>query len=72
MRPDLLSEVMGLPPTERLELIEALWDTLSPGEFPVTEEERRALDQRIAEMETSPGDESPWSEVKARLAERRS
>lgn len=63
---------MGLPPTERLELIEALWDTLSPGELPVTEEERRVLDRRMAEMEMSPSDESPWSAVKARLAERRS
>ncbi len=61
---------MNLPPTERLELIEALWDTLSPDDPPVTDEERGILDQRMSEMEASPNDERPWTEVKERIDKR--
>lgn len=71
MRPELFSEAMNLPPTERLELIEALWDTLSPDDLPVTDEERGILDQRMSEMEASPNDERPWTEVKERIDKRR-
>jgi len=67
VRSDLLAQALKLPPIERLELIEALWDTLSPADLPVTDEERGILDQRMSEMKATPDDERPWSEVKARL-----
>lgn len=36
MNADLLAEAMKLSPSDRLELIEALWDTLSEEDVPVT------------------------------------
>ena len=71
MNADLLAEALKLSPSDRLQLIEALWDTLSEDDIPVTPEERALLDARLADLEASPGDQSPWSEVKARLEQRR-
>jgi putative addiction module component (TIGR02574 family) len=70
MNTDLLAEALKLSPSDRLQLIEALWDTLSEEDIPVTREERALLDARLADLETNPGDQSPWSEVRARLDQR--
>ena len=66
----LLSEALKLSPGDRLRLIEALWDTLSEEDIPVTQEERTLLDARLADLEANPGDQSPWPEVRARLEQR--
>lgn len=71
MNMDLLAEALKLSPSERLQLIEALWDTLSEEDIPVTSEERALVDARLADLEANPDDQSPWSEVKARLEQRR-
>ncbi|MBI2206003.1 MAG: addiction module protein [Candidatus Rokubacteria bacterium] len=71
MNADLLAEVLKLSPSERLELIAAVWDTLSEDDIPVTPEERALLDERLADLENNPDAHSPWSEVKARLEQRR-
>jgi putative addiction module component (TIGR02574 family) len=71
MNPNVLAEALKLSPSDRLQLIEALWDTLSDEAIPVTPEERALLDARLADLEANPGDQSPWSEVKARLEQRR-
>ncbi len=71
MNTDLLAEALKLSPSERLQLIEALWNTLSEEDIPVTPEERALLDARLADLEANPDDQSPWSEVKARLEQRR-
>jgi len=63
----LISRVKTLSPAERLELIGAVWETLSPADVPVTSEEKALLDARLADLDSSPEDQSPWSEVEARL-----
>lgn len=71
MNADLLAEALKLSPSDRLQLIEALWDTLSEEDLPITPEERALLDERLADLETNPNAQSPWEEVKARLEQRR-
>jgi putative addiction module component (TIGR02574 family) len=71
MNGDLLAEALKLSPSDRLELIEALWDTLSEDDIPVTPEERALLDERLADLERNPDAQSSWPEVKARLEVRR-
>ena len=63
----LLAKVTSLSPAERLELIGTLWDSLPHADLAVTEAERTLLDARLKDMEENPGNESPWSEVQARL-----
>ncbi|MDP1614992.1 MAG: addiction module protein [Methylococcales bacterium] len=63
----LISQVRTLSVAERIELIGAVWETLSPSEVPVSAEEKVLLDARLADMEQNPDDQSPWPEVQARL-----
>ena len=63
----LMAKIVSLDPADRLELIGAVWDSLSPEDLPVTDAEKALLDTRLADMESHPDDQSPWSEVKTRL-----
>lgn len=71
MNAALLEDALRLTPEERLDLIGALWETLSEEDIPVSSEESALLDARLADLETNPDDQSPWPEVKARLEQRR-
>ena len=63
----LISKVKTLSAADRLELIGAVWETLSPEDTPATEEEKTMLDARIQDLEANPVAQSPWPEVQARL-----
>jgi putative addiction module component (TIGR02574 family) len=63
----LMEQITKLEPAERLELIEAVWDSLSPDDLPLTEADRALLDARLADMESNPDDQSSWADVKSRL-----
>jgi putative addiction module component (TIGR02574 family) len=64
-----LPEILKLSVSERIQLVEDIWDSIAaePDAFPLTEEQRAELDRRLADAETNPGVGTPWSEVKARL-----
>lgn len=66
----LMSQVKTLSVADRIELIGAVWETLSSNELPVSEEEKPLLDARLTDMEQNPEDQSPWPEVQARLHQR--
>ncbi|MEO8360947.1 MAG: addiction module protein [Vicinamibacteria bacterium] len=66
----LISKVKPLSVAERLELIGVVWESFSANDVPVSADEKRLLDVRLADMEKSPQDESAWSEVQARLRQR--
>ena len=63
----ILSQVKSLSPADRLELIGAVWETFSPQEAPLTDEEKALIDDRLTEIEDRPGDQSSWQETAARL-----
>ena len=63
----LMAKIVSLNPADRLELIGAVWDSLSPNDLPVTDGEKALLDARLADMEANPDDQSTWPEVKTRL-----
>ena len=63
----LISQVKSLSITERIELIGVVWETLSPSDMPVSAKDMDLLDARLADMEQNPEEQSPWSEVQARL-----
>jgi putative addiction module component (TIGR02574 family) len=64
-----LSDVLELPVSERLKLVEAIWDSIAdaPEVLELSEAQRLELDRRLAEYERNPSSGSPWSEVKARV-----
>jgi len=64
-----LDEILRLPPSERLEAIAELWESLEGQAdlFPLPEEDRAELDVRIAEDEADPGAGVSWPELRRRL-----
>ena len=69
MKKSLLAEAAKLSVPERIELVEAIWDTVTPelDELPLPESHKAELDRRLADLEENPDAGSPWEEVRARL-----
>jgi putative addiction module component (TIGR02574 family) len=56
---------------ERIQLVEDIWDSVAEdagaASLPLTEPQRRELDERLADAEAHPGKGASWITVKARL-----
>jgi putative addiction module component (TIGR02574 family) len=67
-----LAELSLLPVSDRLRVVESLWDSI-PADSPVAipPEQRAELDRRIAAHERSPEDVLTWDQVLDGLRERR-
>lgn len=63
------AEILNLPPSERLQLLEAIWDSLIevPEAIPVSEEVRAELDRRLEAYYRNPDTARPWDEIKEEL-----
>ena len=74
MRSTLLEEAEKLPIEERLELVEALWDSIAADagvdRLPLPQWHLEELDRRIAEFDADPEEGSSWEDVRARLERR--
>ena len=62
-------DVSQLTVAERLELIDALWESLrsNPEELPLSDDELALIEERRAAHARQPGTATPWEEVRARL-----
>lgn len=69
----LLEAASRLEVSERIELVEAIWETLSVDaqSLPVAPAHQDDLDRRLVDLETSPDAGSSWGEVRERLGRRR-
>jgi putative addiction module component (TIGR02574 family) len=69
MSPRAPQQILRLPVGERIDLVQAIWDSVvaESGAVPVTAPQRRALDQRLADTKAKPRAERPWSAVRACL-----
>jgi putative addiction module component (TIGR02574 family) len=67
---DIITAASSLSPAERLQLVEAIWDSLleSPNTIPVPDCHCQVLDER----RKSPAEMLDWEEVKDRLRKRAS
>ena len=65
---DIIAAASSLSPAERLQLVEAIWDSLleSPNTIPVPDCHCQVLDER----RKSPAEMLDWEEVKDRLRKR--
>lgn len=66
---ELHSEALQLPVEDRIELAEALWESLEhePAQPALPSWQREILDDRLAKDEAAPEAGSPWQEVKQRI-----
>jgi putative addiction module component (TIGR02574 family) len=69
-QPTLPADLKELSIDERIQLIEALWDSISSEEeaLEVTDAQRAELDRRLEAHAASPDDGLPWDEVRDRLS----
>jgi putative addiction module component (TIGR02574 family) len=69
MNQELVAEILALPIEERVELVDAIWDSISaaPEALPLTQWQRDELDRRLAEFEADPEAGSTLEEVFARI-----
>lgn len=66
-----MKSLLELPAEERLELAQALWDSVEPEEearfVKLPEWQHEILRERLEDLETNPDGGQPWEEVKAEL-----
>jgi len=64
-----VADVLNLPVSERILFVEDVWDSIAavPEAVPVTDAQRKELDQRLEAYHADPQAGSPWHEVKDRI-----
>ena len=63
------ADLAQLSVTERIHLVEDIWDSIaaSPEALPLPEAQRRELDRRLDVYHRDPQAGSPWAEVQQRV-----
>jgi putative addiction module component (TIGR02574 family) len=61
-------EILRLSVAERIELIEQIWDTIpdASADYPISEEQKEILAERLASYERDPSGTLTWEEVRKR------
>jgi putative addiction module component (TIGR02574 family) len=74
MKATIIEQVQHLPVEQRIELAEAIWDTIAEdadaAALPLSEAHRAKLDRRLADWEANPDAGSSWEDVRFRLERR--
>jgi len=62
----LVTQFRELSPDEKLRLVQELWDEIAEevSRMPLSESQRRLLDERLADEEQNPDDVEPWAKAK--------
>jgi putative addiction module component (TIGR02574 family) len=62
----IVSSFRKLPPEDKIRLVQDLWDQIAQeiARMPLTESQRRLLDERLADEENNPDDVEPWPKAK--------
>lgn len=73
MSPAQLEEILRLSVEDRIQLVEAIWDSIAdnPDSLPVTDAQREELDRRLAEHHRNPQAARPWSAVRDSLSRKK-
>jgi putative addiction module component (TIGR02574 family) len=64
-----IDQLLDLPLAERIELAQAIWDSVArnPESVALTEAQRQELDRRLEEYERDPSEGSTWESIKRSL-----
>ncbi|HVS35693.1 MAG TPA: addiction module protein [Gemmataceae bacterium] len=66
-----LADITAMNIDDRIALVQAIWDSIADetDAFPVSDEQQRLLDRRIAELDANANNVVTWEEFNARLRE---
>lgn len=64
---DLRNQLASLSASEKVDLLDAVWESLEADGQVLTEAQRRELDSRIERLEKNPSDVIPWDKVRTGL-----
>ena len=64
-------DISRLSPSERLQLVEELWDSLTPADIPLTPAQVKELGRRETLHRADPDRGRPWREVLDEIERRR-
>ncbi|MGO9127689.1 MAG: addiction module protein [Terriglobales bacterium] len=67
---DLRNQIDSLSAAEKVELLDAVWESLEADAPSLTEAQRTELAYRIAQHEQRPSDVIPWEQVRAALSKK--
>ena len=69
----LATEAVRLPPSERLRLIQEVWESLaaSPEQIPTSSDQLHELEERRKRYRANPESLVDWEELKEKIRERR-
>jgi putative addiction module component (TIGR02574 family) len=69
MNAALLEAVKSLPLPDRLELVDAVWETIAAEGYepPLTESQAAELERRLEEHRRNPASAIPWETIRAEL-----
>ena len=74
MKIELLHEARRLSVSERIEFVEAIWDTVAEDAtveaLPLSAGHRAEVERRLEDWQAHPDDGSSWEEVRQRLERR--
>ena len=72
MNTELLATAKALPLLERIELAEALWDSITQDGYepPLTPAQEAEIDRRLDEHRRNPQSAIPWERVKTELEQK--
>jgi len=67
------ADVLNLSVTERIQLVEDIWDSIAevPEQVTLTDAQKAELDHRLEAYHRNPNEGSPWSVVKERIRSKR-
>ena len=60
------AEILNMPPSARLELLEVIWDSLTkvPEAIPISDDIREELDRRLANYHRDTETAQPWEDIR--------
>ena len=63
------TDVLSLSVSERIQLVEDIWDTIAevPEQVGLTENQKAELDRRLDAYHRNPDEGSPWGAVRERI-----
>jgi putative addiction module component (TIGR02574 family) len=69
MNPELMESLKSLPVSERILIVEELWDSIAETQepFDLTEAQQAELNRRLDALEANQSPLASWAEVKARV-----